>query len=392
MMTHLTRKPGRFQPFMRLAILLLSALMVIFLCSSRETCAAAEPGWSPGHTWVFVVGVLKWKDKNTYSSFTPKDRRDAELVSFFRKSGVPEGHMVYLQDGAATKSAIETSLTSFLKKPAPGDLLFLYYCGHGSKTEKGSLLLASYDAGESDNSCWSARSIIESIERNYKGSRAFVAADCCQSGGLAEEVDQYPKKKVSYAVMASSSSREFSTGNWTFTQALLDGFRGNPLEDLNHDGKITLEEMAQFSRDEMQYFEEQLATSLFTGTFNPQTIVSRALGTIKPPAGNRVEAKYQGEWYPARIVEASNGRVKIHWIDIGYDTASSDEWRSSKDVREIKLARYPVGAPVEIEYSGEWYPARVMKVKGGIHFVHYDGYNSSWDEWVPSKRIRLPKK
>lgn len=369
-----------------------SMLALSLLCLFPAPCSAEEPGWSPKRTWVFAVGVLKWKDKQTYSSFTSKNRRDAELVSFFIRAGVPEDHIVYLKDKAATKSAIESSLVSILKKTSPGDLFFLYYCGHGYKTDDGALYFANYDAGDLDSSHWSARSIIKTIERYFKGSRAFLTADCCQSGGLAEEALQTRNRKISYAVMTSSSSREVSTGNWTFTQAILDGFRGNPLEDLNHDGKITLEEMKQYAQDEMQYFEEQFATAAMTGSFAQETVISKAKGRVKPPVGKRVNVKYQGEWYPARIVESAPGKVKVHWIQIGYDTASSDEWVSSRDVKEIKPMQYAVGSGVEVEYDGEWYPAKVLTVKGGIHFIHYDDYGSSYDEWVPSKRIRLPKK
>jgi len=376
------------------AVLTLSAALIslILLLLPAAPCGAEEPGWSPERTWVFAVGVLKWKDNKTYSSFTSKNRRDAQLVKFFRKAGVPEDHIVYLKDREATKSAIESSLENLLKKTSRNDLLFLYYCGHGSKTEDGTLLFANYDAGDQDSSCWSARSIVDAVERWFKGSRALLTADCCQSGGLVEEVEKKKGKKISYAVMTSSSSREISTGNWTFTQAVLDGFSGNPLEDLNRDGKITLDEMKQYAQDEMQFFEEQLSTSVFTGSFAPATVIAKARGKIAPSVGKRVNVKYQGEWYPARVVEADKGRYKVRWVQIGFDTSSSDEWVSSRDVKEIKPVQYPVGSSVEVVYEGDWYPAKVLKVKGGIHYIHYDDYSDTYDEWVPSGRIRLPKK
>ena len=61
-------------------------LALSLLCLFPAPCSAEEPGWNPKRTWVFAVGVLKWKDKQSYSSFTSKNRRDAELVSFFSKA------------------------------------------------------------------------------------------------------------------------------------------------------------------------------------------------------------------------------------------------------------------------------------------------------------------
>src|SRR5205823_6175339 len=83
-------------------------LALAALCAS----AAAHPAragttfFPPEKTWVYVAGLLEWKHGETYGSFPKKGRRDAELVAFFRKAGVPEEHVVYLQDGAATTARI----------------------------------------------------------------------------------------------------------------------------------------------------------------------------------------------------------------------------------------------------------------------------------------------
>ena len=52
---------------------------------------------------------------------------------------------------------------------------------------------------------------------------------------------------------------------------------------------------------------------------------------------------------------------------------------------------FDVGDKVEIDYGGSWYPGQVKEVKDGQFFVGYDGYDSSWDEWVESARLRVPE-
>ncbi|WP_210412708.1 MBT domain-containing protein [Luteimonas granuli] len=49
---------------------------------------------------------------------------------------------------------------------------------------------------------------------------------------------------------------------------------------------------------------------------------------------------------------------------------------------------FRAGERVEVDWSGRWYPAQVRKVDGGRYLIGYDGYDSSWDEWVPPARIR----
>jgi len=49
---------------------------------------------------------------------------------------------------------------------------------------------------------------------------------------------------------------------------------------------------------------------------------------------------------------------------------------------------YTVGSAVMVKWHGSWWPAHVLQVAPKKWFIHYDGYNSSWDEWVGPSRIR----
>ena len=46
---------------------------------------------------------------------------------------------------------------------------------------------------------------------------------------------------------------------------------------------------------------------------------------------------------------------------------------------------------VQVNWRGEWYPATILKKEGEKYFVHYTGYESSWDEWVTRDRLRKPE-
>src|SRR5437762_2825361 len=47
-----------------------------------------------------------------------------------------------------------------------------------------------------------------------------------------------------------------------------------------------------------------------------------------------------------------------------------------------------VGDRVEVQWKGDWYQANVNEVKGNQYKIHYEGYDSSWDEWVDGSRVR----
>ncbi len=370
-------------------LIALAALML----GSAPKAEATPLGWQPQHTWVFVVGLVQFKDKDLFDSFDTANRRDEKLVQFFRGQGVPSDHIVYLEDKAATLKAIQTSLATLLQKTSAGDSLMFYYEGHGYRSDdetKPDAYFATYDTDDENVLGWSVSSIPPTIDRYFKGNRAFLTADCCYSGFLAETVNKN-QGRIAYACVTSSSAREESTGHWTFTDCLLDALHGAPYVDLNGDGAVSVGEFATHAHDEMALAEEQHTSFSLANDFSRETVLA-ASGTRPPaPIGKRVKAKQDGVWYAARVVAVKAGQVEVKYI--GYDEPG--EWFDTDDATQLQWIKpqstYSVGAAVEVKWQGDWYPAKVLKVDGAVYFIHYRDDDSSWDEWVSSKRIRAGK-
>lgn len=49
---------------------------------------------------------------------------------------------------------------------------------------------------------------------------------------------------------------------------------------------------------------------------------------------------------------------------------------------------WQVGNVVEVLWNGAWYKAKILEIKDGKYKITYDGYGSSWDEFVGPDRIR----
>jgi len=374
---------------MKIPVLLCSVVLPLLQLFAPSSAEAKDPGWQPEKTWVFVVGVLNWKHGDMFGSFPVKNRRDAALVDFFKHSGVPETQIVYLQDKQATQQRIDEAFAAQLKKLRSDDLLIVYYCGHGSKSEEDNdVFLASYDAGDDDVSGWSINSIPEKIKSGSKCARVLWLLDCCYSGQAAVALTKQ-KGRPAYACVTSSSASESSTEHWTFSDALLDSLRGVAYVDLNHDGAVTLSEFATHLSADMSLAEEQLSTFATTEGFGPEMVLSRAGPLTHPKIGERAKAQdADGGWYAGRIVAARGEKFKIHFI--GYED-DEDVWVESGDLKPIKPVQYAIGTGVEVLWKKKWYPATILRVKDGIHLIHYTHYEAKWDEWVPSKRIRNPE-
>jgi hypothetical protein len=369
-------------------ILFARGSVILALLSLATSAPAKEPGWQPQKTWVFVVGVLSWKHSEMFGSFPVKNRRDQALVDFFKQSGVPEAQIVYLQDKKATQQRIDDSFAAQLKKLSPEDLLIVYYAGHGSKSDDGNdVYLASYDAGDDEVDGWSVNSIPGKINAS-KCSRVLWLIDCCYSGQAGLAITKQSKGPA-YAAVTSSAASESSTEHWTFTEALLDTFRGVSYVDLNHDGAVTLAEFAAHVEADMNAAEEQRSTFAHTKEFPPEMVLAPAKPLANPRIGERAKARdSEGDWYACRVIDARDEKLKIHFI--GYED-DEDVWVTSEDLQPIKPVRYATGTKVEVLWKKKWYPATILQAKDGVHLIHYTEYDAKWDEWAPSRRIREPK-
>jgi uncharacterized caspase-like protein len=278
---------------------------------------------------VFIVGTLEWKDAEAFPSFTKENRRDAQLVRFFKQKGVPSSRLVYLADKQATTSRVQAALATMLAQTGRGDLLFLYFTGHGYQSEDGTkTFFATYDASD-NHPGWSVDAIVRTIAAKFRGDRVILAADCCYSGALVDRVRRI-RSAQSFACFTSSTSKDSSTGNWTFTEMLLAGLRGQSFVDLNGDGGISLGEIARGVKDDMRFAEDQTSLSIFTGNLRADTLIATAKPRGDRAIGRRVEVKYDGDWYKARIIDAKNRQYRVHYY--GYEV-SDDEWVGPNELR-----------------------------------------------------------
>jgi len=114
-------------------------------------------------------------------------------------------------------------------------------------------------------------------------------------------------------------------------------------------------------------------------------IVAKAMHQAGSRIGEHVEALTADERYKGVIVDSRNGAYKVRFYGYG---VSDDEWINVKYIRSANLKQYKRGARVEVKWQKKWYPATIIDVRGGSHLITYEGFDSTWDEWVPSSRIR----
>ncbi len=346
---------------------------------------AERPVWKPETTWVFAAGILRFEGAALHG-WPEEGRVDVQMLDALRKRGVPSGHILFLKNEEATSAQLRKRLAEFVRQAGPDDTLLFYYAGHGGRDYSDParpVYLVPYDSKVS----WPTAAVLDTIVDGFKGSRVLLTADCCHSGGLAEEAARHPGR-IAFGTLTSARSSATSTGNWTFTQCLADIFSGNPLMDLDHDGAITFAEAGQSSDLRMAFREDQRSTSATIGAF-PGDLV---LATVAGPASRHVlegcEGREGGKWYKASILSARDGKYFVTWP--GWDS-SSNSWLTPENLRPAGHKMLADGTMVEIEWGKKWYAGKVLRSELGLFLVHYEGYTAADNEWVPFERVRLPK-
>jgi hypothetical protein len=227
--------------------------------------------------------------------------------------------------------------------------------------------------------------------------------DCCRSGALADAL-QASKCGLKFGALAAATSGEDSTGNWTFTQAVIDCLAGHNYADFNKDGVITFAEMGTYVKDEMKLMEGQVASVISGNGFDSQMKIAKVVFE-REVIPERVEVKFDGDWWKAKLLERRGQKGLVQWFEIGWDAPEDDTWVPLQNIRPIRggtargaaarvaspdiASKYSVNQKIQVLSDGEYYPAVVRKVDDQRYFIHYDDYDTSSDEWVGVDRIKF---
>lgn len=107
--------------------------------------------------------------------------------------------------------------------------------------------------------------------------------------------------------------------------------------------------------------------------------------------GDKAQVLWKGTWYPASVLKAKGSQCFIHYDGYG---SNWDEWVGPNRIKITGAAAsgassgFGVGDSLQVSWKGTWHKAHVIGVRGSQLKIRYDGYGSSWDEWVGPNRYR----
>ncbi len=254
-------------------------------------------GWSAmaqaENRWAVVIGISTYQDFRAVLRYSASDAR--AIYAALRKNNLfPQDHIALLLNEEATKQHITDVLTEWLpKRVAPGDVVVIYYSGHGlygydyppyDESDGRDEFLAPYDIDFSDYDRIATTGIRDDVIAEWLKqlpADTIVIFDSCYSGGglraphlTVKNLDEFLPKpiKTPLSEAPDGMQRELtdlpdhivflaaslpSQQSWEdsnleqsiFTHNFLRGLNGEA--DENSDGKISIVEAFNFARQEI---------------------------------------------------------------------------------------------------------------------------------------------
>mgnify|MGYP003323996043 CR=1 FL=1 len=157
------------------------------------------------------------------------------------------------------------------------------------------------------------------VHNKFNGKLAVFLGDCCHSGGMRLAVEKLGERNVPSFSLTSATKAKTSTGNWTFTQCVLDAFSGLPLMDTDRDGSITLGELNTEVSNAMLHIEKQQSDFYSISTDNELVICTTNerladAEDLKFPLGSYVRVKNRF----GRVIAVSENESKEY--DVAFFT------------------------------------------------------------------------
>ncbi|RAH13251.1 MAG: hypothetical protein CMB20_005140 [Methanobacteriota archaeon] len=100
---------------------------------------------------------------------------------------------------------------------------------------------------------------------------------------------------------------------------------------------------------------------------------------------NSLDTK-RGDYY--RVRSSSDTPPKTGWIIDDQTEGIMPCPTISGSANQPTLSTYSAGNQVKVEWNGSWWDALIRDINGDKYLIHYVGFDSSWDEWVDSSRIK----
>ena len=298
--------------------------------------AAWAEGGFDGERYAVVVGVSEYRDRDIAQLRYADD--DAQLFYEFLTSpaaglgGFKPENVRLLKDDSASYAAMRTALSGFLRPVTERDVVVFYFAGHGAPDPyaRNEYYFLTHDTRASDiaGTAYPMSDVYDRIRR-LRARDIIVIADACHSGAVTPELatravgeneinrvflERLQTTAAGLLTLTAAETNQLSMedarwggGHGVFTWKLVEGLRGQA--DQDRDEIVTLHELIEYTRSEVQRETDNLQIPAVSGQFNrawPMAIASPAaiadaVATVPATAAPEGPSSAASRPEPARV-------------------------------------------------------------------------------------------
>lgn len=226
--------------------------------------------------WAVIVGAA------TYVEMPPLryTDNDAFQIYAFLKSpeggAIPDDQLALLIDEKATKHNIVNAIRGLFNRADNNDVILFYFSGHGVQ---GAFLPVDFDGINNTLEHAELQNLISQSNAKHK----IILADACHSGSIfgfapGPKIDlsafykAFDQTAGGLALIMSSREEEISIESpdiqsGVFSHFLIKALKG--MADLDKNGIVTIQELFDFSYNEVRAYTENQQSPIIKGNYDP---------------------------------------------------------------------------------------------------------------------------
>ena len=335
------------------------------------------------NTNIVLTGVLDYSSCENIISFESDKRKDYELYKTLISKFINTKYTVFLKESDVNKKNVLQKIYEALHNQESKDLFIFYFTGHGILSDNGEPGLLM-----SDSTIITKTELKNILQQNNKNQKMILFGDFCYSGLLADIARELNLEGLDINAITSASSN-LSTGNWSYTQTLIDSFEGRSIIDKDNKGFINFIDIAKEVQNVMFNRERQKSDYYLLPNLENSTISNAKIKIMN----NTSNIKYDG-WYSSnegitRVTDFKDDLFEVEYYN--YNTYKF-EFLKESELSPIQIADFEVGNHINVDCEEGTYKAMIIEVDRIFYKVSYVGWGSEWNEWITKHRINGDEK
>ncbi|MFO1433776.1 MAG: caspase family protein [Candidatus Competibacteraceae bacterium] len=234
-----------------------------------------EPREKPPSLYVLAIGVTNYRDQTLALKYAAADAQALAQMLQQRAQGLFQTIEVYpLLDRKVTLETVTQAFNQLAPKVQPSDVFVLYLAGHGEAIDGKYHFVLPETPYINENYLRKGsldQDSLQTLLAKILTQKSVVILDTCYAGlfnlparGGDSEKTAIEKlmKATGRAVLAATSDKKYALEGYdkhgVFTYALLQGLSGRADKEAgNNDGQISIDELANFTIDEVPHLTKK---------------------------------------------------------------------------------------------------------------------------------------